>query len=185
MLSLLTMPETLLAKILERTGLESAGFPDYHRLRLENFRQSVSDHTFNEIIALPEPQAVIDGQVKVSLSDMLEGGAVYYAPEEYLLHLQNIVKLLDTYENYHVCLVSGPVEDRYAIYVKEDLGVIVAKTSPPPVMLAMNEGNMTSAFWDYLRALICARACDNPDNKNAVNKLSEYIGQLQQMKGND
>jgi len=182
-LSLLTMPETLIAKILERTGLESAGFPDYHRIRLEHFRQSVSAHTFTEIIVLPEPRAVIEGQVKVSLSDMLEGGAVYYAPEEYLLHLQNIVKLLDTYENYHVCLVDGPLEDRYTICVKEDLGVIVAKTSPPPIMLAMNEGNMTSAFWDFLRALIGARACDNPDNKNVVSRLSEYIGQLEQMKG--
>jgi len=178
-LSLLTMPETLLSHILERSGLEKEKFQEYFRLRAENFRQSVRANNFTEIIKLPEPQAVIDGQVKVALSSMMAGGAINYTPQEYLLHLQNIVEFLNTYENYHVCLVHGPVEDRYMVYVKEERGAIVAKTSLPPVVLAMSESNMTASFWDFLKTMSGARAYDNPDNKKTIRKLIGYIDQLE------
>lgn len=180
-LSLLTMPETLFSSIQERTGLERERLQDYHRLRTENFRQSVSASTFTEIIKLPEPQAVINEQVKVALSDMMAGGTIYYTPREYLLHIQNIVDLLYMHENYRVCLVHGPVEDRYMVYVKEEMGAIVAKTSLPPVVLAMSESNMTASFWDFLKTMAGARNFDNPDNKNTIHKLVGYIDQINKL----
>jgi hypothetical protein len=71
------------------------------------------------------------------------------------------------------------VEDRYAVYVKEELGVIVAKTSLPPVVLAISEGNMTAAFWDFLKNLIGAKAYDHPDNPQMIRLLTEYMERLE------
>ncbi|MDD4802640.1 MAG: transcriptional regulator [Syntrophomonas sp.] len=180
-LSLLTMPQTLFANILERTELERERFLEYHSLRTDNFRQTVNTNTFSEIIKLPEPQVVIEGQVKVALSDMLAGGAIYYTPQEYLLHIQNIVELLNKYENYHVNLVRGSVEDRYMVYVKEEMGAIVAKTSLPPVVLAMSESNMTASFWAFLKTEAGAKTFDKPDNRNTISKLSGYIDHLNKL----
>lgn len=180
-LSLLTMPEKLFSQILKRSGLEKEKYQQYYRLCAENFRQSVRANSFIEIIKLPELQDVIDGQVKIALSSMMAGGAINYTPQEYLLHLQNIIILLRTYENYHVCLVHGPVEDRYTVYVKEDSGVLVAKTSLPPVVLAMSESNMTASFWDFFQAMTGARILDNQGNTNTIWKLMGYIDQLNKL----
>jgi hypothetical protein len=35
------------------------------------------------------------------MSDMLGGGAVHYAPEEFAAHLEHVLALLDSCENYH------------------------------------------------------------------------------------
>lgn len=180
-LSLLTMPQELFSQIIERSGLDKKKFQKYYRLRTENFRRLVRTNSFTEIVKLPKPQDIIAGQVKIALSGMMAGGSISYTPREYLLHLQSIVGLLKMFENYHVCLVQGPVEDRYTVYVKEERGAIIAKTSLPPVMLAMNESNMTASFWDFLKTMADERILDNQDNKKAIQKLMEYIEQLKEL----
>lgn len=173
-LSLLTMPEALFSQMLARAGTPGLEMLDFHRSRAENLRQLLRSHDFTEIVVLPEPKDVMAGKVKVALSDMLGGGAIHYTPGEYLLHLQNIMKLLDIYENYHVHLVRGPIEDLSPVYVKEELGAIVAKTSQPPVVLAMSEGNMIASFWDFLKKIIGEKAYENPNNKAVINYLQAY-----------
>ena len=177
-LSLLTIPEEVFSQMLSRAEAPAPELLGFHRFRAENLRQLLLKYDFTEIVVLPEPEAVMAGKVKVALSDMLGGGAIYYTPGEYLLHLQNIIKLLNTYENYHVHFVKGPIEDRYSVYVKEELGAIVAKTSQPPVVLAMSEGNMTASFWDYLISTIGEKAYENPDNKAVIASLQAYLKKL-------
>jgi hypothetical protein len=82
------------------------------------------------------------------------GETVYYTPGEFIAHLEHILMLLESCENYHVCLIDKPNEDLYTLYVKEDLGVIVVKTSQPPVVLAINEGNLTASFRNFLKSMI-------------------------------
>jgi hypothetical protein len=180
-LSLLTMPKELFSQIIERSGLDKEKLQKYYRLRSENFRRLIRTNSFTEIIKLPEPQDLFSGQVKIALSGMMAGGSISYTPREYLLHLQNIVDHLKTCENHHVCLVRGPVEDRYSVYVKEERGVIIAKTSLPPVMLAINESNMTASFWDHLKTMADERILDNQDNRKSIHKLIEYIERLKKL----
>lgn len=180
-LSLLTMPKELFTQIIEQSGQDKEEFQKYYRIRTENFRRLLSTNSLTEIIKLPEPQDLFSGQVKIALSSMMAGGSISYTPRQYLFHLQNIVDHLKTFENYHVCLVQGSVEDRYSVYVKEERGVIVAKTSLPPVLLAMNESNMTASFWDYLKTMADERILDDKDNKKVIKKLIEYIEQLKKL----
>jgi hypothetical protein len=121
---------------------------------------------------------VKNGGVKVSMSDMLGGGAMHYEPKEFVAHLEHIVDLLGSCENYHVHLIDKLGEDRYMVYAREELGVIVAKTSQPPVVLAINEGNMTAAFWDFLKSIVSEKAYENPDNKAAITSLRIYLKNL-------
>ncbi|NSW91240.1 MAG: hypothetical protein HPY74_11330 [Firmicutes bacterium] len=37
------------------------------------------------------------------------------------------------------------------IYVKEETGVIIAKYDFPQAFFGLNESNMTSAFWSYMK----------------------------------
>ena len=101
-ISMLTMPETLVAEIIARPSCEKIDFLDYHKTRLQNFRRNIRSSSFTEIIQLPDIETVKKGKVKIAFSDVLSGGDAFYTAEEYILHLENLVHLLETYENFHV-----------------------------------------------------------------------------------
>lgn len=98
--------------------------------------------------------------------------------EEFYIHLEHIINLLSSYENYQVYINRSKIENQYMVYVKEELDVIIAKTSQPPIVLAISEGNMIASFWDYLKNIIGERAYDNYDNENTINELKDYLKKL-------
>ncbi len=177
-LSLLTMPEHLMKQMLKRAGIDKRDGTSVHHMRYQCFLENLQSKRFTELISLPDVEAVRSGSVKVSTSDILGGGAVYYTSEEFVTHLEHVLALLESYENYHICLIDKPAEDRYMAYVKEDLGVIVAKTSQPPVVLAINEGNLTAAFWDFLKSMVDEKAYAALDKAKAITNLQAYLVKL-------
>jgi len=64
------------------------------------------------------------------------------------------------------------------VYCRGDAGVIVAKTSQPPVALVANESQLSAAFWDFLKHTVGSKEYDRPDNGRAVERLSEYIAEV-------
>ncbi|RCX17159.1 hypothetical protein DFR58_10853 [Anaerobacterium chartisolvens] len=181
-LSLLTMPEVLFSQMLCRMEENNAHILDYHKTRNEKFQRLLLSHSVTEIVVLLQPKEVVSQKVKMALSDMLGGGAVYYTQDEYLLHLHNVINLLDTCENYHVHLAKEPTENRYSVYVREDVGAIIAKTSQPPVLLFMNEGNMAASYWDFLKSIIKENAYENPHNTVVAAALRAYAKKLSNVK---
>ena len=177
-LCLLTLPETLLKAILGRVGLDETWTLSIHEVRQKMFLERLSMNRFDEIVSLPDVDTVKNGGVKVSMSDMLGGGAVYYTPDEFVAHLEHIIELMGSYKNYYVHLIDGTEENLYMVYAREELGVIVAKTSQPPVVLAMSEGNMTAAFWDFLKGIVGEKAYAAQDKTEALTRLRDYLREL-------
>jgi len=118
--------------------------------------------------------------VKVSFSDMLSGDTVFYTAEEYINHLENLVNLLDTHENFHVKFIGDETSDHYMVYVKEDFGALVAKTTTPPIILAIDENNMNAAFWDYLIIIIGSESSYLRGREENYKKLTAYIDRLKE-----
>jgi len=177
-LSNVTMPEEVSSAILSRIGIENSDLTDYQTQRVKNFEKNLQTNTFWEIVPVFDLEEFKENRVKVSFSDIMSGGSVYYTKEEYIGHLEHLVYLLNTYDHFHVNLIEGLPESNYMVYAKEDLGVIVAKTSTPPVILAINETNMTAAFWDYLRDIFGEKAYQSPDNLEEAKKLEKYISKI-------
>ncbi|NLO48216.1 MAG: transcriptional regulator [Clostridiales bacterium] len=184
-LSLITMPDIVAEKILRRSG---AGNPishiNYLRMSPSSLSESLQHHSITEIIRLPDIMAVLQGRVKVAFSGMLRSEA-FYQPDEYVKHLENIVYLLKTYDNYHVHLVKPAKEDKLEIFAKEDTGIFMTKTSNPPIAVSISEINMVSAFWDYLKNIIGEKAYIAPNNKPVIQKLRDYIKSLQKHRVTD
>jgi hypothetical protein len=174
-ISILTMPETVSSGILSRLGIENSDLAEYQRERIMNFEVILQTNTFYEIIPIFDLEIIKDNKIKVSFSDMMSGGSVYYTKEEYIEHLEHLVYLLKTYENFHVKLIKEMPESNYLLYAKEEIGAIVAKTSTPPVILAVNETNLTASFWDYMRDIIGEKDYQSPNNMEEVRNLEEYI----------
>ena len=176
-LSLPTMPENLLAPIVERSGIDASNHVSIHAARRGCFLESLQSNQVTELIQLPDMEMLKSGGVKVSMSDMLDGGAVFYTPAEYAVHLEQVIALLASYENYRVVLIDR-AEDRFTVYAREELGVIVAKTSQPPVVLAISESNMVAAFWDFLKSMAGETAWTAADKGAAIRQLEDYVQKL-------
>ena len=180
-LSLLTMPESVVSSVTPRILNLDFDIRELSKKRTASFKQLLQYNSFYEIIRMYDAEMIKNGEVSIASSKMLSGGIAYYTLEEYICHLENIQAYLCDNGNYHVYLTEEPVESRYMVYAKEDLGVIMSKTSAPPIVLAINESNLAAAFWDYLRNFIGEKAYRSPDNTESRDKLFEYINRLKQI----
>ncbi len=117
--------------------------------------------------------------VVVNFSDILNESLLFYTPGEYRQHLQNIIRLLKTYDNYHVHLTSDNHLDGSMIYVREDLGVLFGKTLPPSFIFAINENKMTNAFWDYMNLLIKRESKYKTNRNYTIAELETMVARLE------
>ena len=163
---------------LSRIGIENSDLAEYQRQRIKNFETALQSNTFYEILPVYDLDAIKDNRIKVSFSDIMNGGSVFYTKEEYVGHLEHLAFLLNTYENFHIKLVEDISESSYMIYVKDERGVIIAKTSAPPIILAVNETNLTAACWDFLRDIIGEKNYQNPNKARETKRLKEYIKRI-------
>jgi len=177
-LSALTMPKALLMKFLENAKGEREKILELHDARVSRFKKLLKTRRYTEIITLPDTQRLIGGEVKVDMSVLMMGGISSYTPRDYIEHLRNIIALLKANGNYHIHITEKPLDDRYVVYCREDMGTIVAKTSQPPIALASSESQLTAAFWDFLKHSVVSKDYDRPDNKKAVLMLKEYIAEV-------
>ena len=115
----------------------------------------------------------------MNFSDMLNESLLFYTPGEYSQHLQNIIRLLKTYDNYHVHLTSDNHLDGSMIYVREDLGVLFGKTLPPSFIFAINENKMTNAFWDYMNLLIKRESKYKTNRNYTIAELETMVARLE------
>ena len=177
-LSSLTMPKTLLMKFLENAGDEAQKILDVHAARVSGFKKLLKTRRYTEIISLPDTKRLTGGEIKADMSVLMKGGINSYTPQDFIIHLQNMIALLKANGNYNVYITDKPFDDRYIVYCREDAGTIVAKTSQPPIALASNESQLTAAFWDFLKHTIGAKEYDRPDNAKAAMRLQEYIAEV-------
>lgn len=177
-LSAVTLPLKLVPGMLTRCTNPNKKIEAYQRKRIINFEQGLASNSFTELISLPDIADVQAGHIRISLADMIADGDVFYSPEEYALHLQNIVRLLETYDNYHVYLERKNQTDNIMLYTKEEIGTIIAKCEPPAVMFAINESNMTAAFWDFMQHKVNRIPREQQRKPHVIAQLQEYIQRL-------
>ncbi|MBP1925956.1 hypothetical protein J2Z76_001820 [Sedimentibacter acidaminivorans] len=180
-LSVLTMPMCVAEKISKRLTVENYnydGLLTYSQLRRQNFEKKLHINKFIDIIKISDIYSVKSGQVKTAISNIVIKENICYNTEEYILHLENILFLMRNYNNYNVYIQNNNSSvNGYTLYVKEDIGVIIEKTSFPPVIFAINESNMTAAFWDYLDSIV-----GSINRKNTIKKLEKIIADLKNLK---
>lgn len=164
----ITMPVQLTARLIERLQDPSLKYLiSYNKEKSIRFNTLLQEHRFTEIFPLPDLDSIFNGKAVINFSDMPVRMPLFYTPEEYKLHLENIIRLLKTCKNYHVYFANDDHLGESVVCVKEDVGVLVAKASSPSVIFAINESNLTAAFWDYMNVLLLK---DSPD-KDSPGKL--------------
>ncbi|MGI5912552.1 MAG: transcriptional regulator [Syntrophomonadaceae bacterium] len=151
----------------------------YQQNRINNFYHNLKKNSLTEIFTLPELEEILAGRIMVNFSDIINETQLWYTPNEYCKHLKNIIYLLKTYDNYHVHLTSNEALEGSMVYVKENVGVLVGKTSLPSTIFAINEGNMTAAFWDYMNVILRKETKGKVNRKHTSSKLEALVSRLE------
>ncbi|MDD4169311.1 MAG: transcriptional regulator [Desulfotomaculaceae bacterium] len=182
-LTSITMPFEVVESVLAKTESPlKEKLLVYQQKRTEKFLGSLGKYHFTEILSLPQMKEILAGKVMVNFSDLLNESSIFYTPEEYCRHLHNIIRLLKSHNNYHVCLAENKHLEGSMIYVREDVGVLVGKAMPSSVVFAINESNMTVAFWDYMNHLINKEAKVKLDRKHTIAELETIVAKLEEVK---
>ena len=169
----LTLPPEVAASLAARDhGAPIEKLLSCQQNRIAGFERRLPDHHFTEIFPLPSLVDILAGQIAVNFCDIPDQARIFYTPGEFHRHLLNIIRLLKTCDNYHVHVAETLKLGGSLVYVKENVGVLVGNIESPPVVFAINEANMTAAFWDYLQALL-------PDHRAETARRTQTIAELE------
>ncbi|MGI6678701.1 MAG: hypothetical protein ACOX2Q_06490 [Dehalobacterium sp.] len=127
---------------------------------------------------MPELETILQGQAIMEFSDMPGGTPAYYTPQEFKEHLEHVIRMLKTHKNYHVHLINDKQLAGSMVYVKEGVGVLVGKTTPPSVFFAINESNMTAAFLDYINIHFAVELENKSDRQETISRLETMAAHL-------
>ncbi len=178
-MSSFSMPAEVVQSVISRwPGAFKKELLAYQQQRAANFEQHLQRYEFIEIVKYPDMDEIDRDRLSVTIIKLLGAGESYYTRQEYCDHLENIIRLLQKYPHYQVYLADREEIPRALIYVKEDVGVIVAKTTSPAVTFAINESNMTAAIWDYMRIMTQKLSRSKRQKKDTINQLSKIIDGL-------
>jgi len=180
-LSAVTMPQTLFARLLEQTGvneIQKKTLVAVQQARYQEFECSLRCNKYTEIVNLPPIKVFSSGTVLINPQDFFGDIILCYTRTEYCEHLENIIRLLNQYENYHFILNKRSPSQNICLAVKDEVGVIVSKNDESPIAFTFNQQNMATAFQCFLEDIIYRAPEKERSREYAINKISEMIVNL-------
>lgn len=102
-----------------------------------------------------------------------------YTPETYILHLQNILRLMDQYENYYFIPFQEETLHDYNLFVNEDGLALLVRNSPPTLMLELRRPEMVQACREYLMRMAEQKGYDGIQREKIRLQLKSLIRELQ------
>jgi len=178
--SSITLPLDIIKSMCSRMEVQKKNaLLSFQQRRVKSFEDNLQKQSFTEIITYPNIEKIRAEETMFIFSDIYGDSILYYTPEEYSRHLQNIIRYLDSFDNYNVYLTHDDKTAGYMLYLKEDVGVIVGKTTLPSVIFAINESNLTAAFWDHARLSMNKKAKNETQKKKTIAEIERIIEKLE------
>ncbi|MBQ0018596.1 MAG: hypothetical protein KBS63_05290 [Clostridiales bacterium] len=141
-----TMPEKLIPVLFDHE--ESSTLNAFHNIR----KALLLDHPFDGSVSLflQDPHSILMKSDKLNIpeGDILFQKNKTYTREQYLSHLDHLRALEKEYRNLHLHF-SDNMPDNILLYVKDDVGIVMARKTDPKAVFLITERNIVSAFVDF------------------------------------
>jgi len=171
-LSLVTLPESV------RRSVSLRSYPVDPLAILEKrsqiFEKNLETQRVTEIINLPDPTHLEEGKIKIPMIELLGTGYVYYTKKEFIEHLEHIIYLLQTYENYNVIINDGYIEGEYLMHVKKNSELLFVRATTPTMAMTIHEPWVIDTFWKFVNSQVKRIKSKNSKN-DVIVKLRNYI----------
>ena len=172
-LSLPTMPEGLLDRMLTRagvTGPQQAALLERYQTRRTQLRERLDHGVVDELLLLPDRESVLRGNVQLNLGAELIEFSLFYTLEEYAEHISAIRELVRTEKNYHLTLLPQPPFRDLQIFLLRDAAAVLRFHAPQTAFIFTNH-LLTRSMEDYFKTLTLQFAADRRTTIQALEKI--------------
>ncbi len=143
------------------------------------FLQQLGKQPCYDMMELASPEDVLAGKVELEFSSSVAASSLPYTPEQYLLHLKNILLLSQRYPNYHPIFLPNPWPGLESLWVKEGKRALMHRAVDQDVLHVISERNLLAALTELLYRALPADH-DAPGGKaSAEARLRELIAALE------
>ena len=102
---------------------------------------------------------------------------LYYTPETYSLHLENIIQIMDTHKNYHFIPLDATNHNQSTLMVKNHKALLV-HTSEPFTVFEISQPEIVSLYREYLLQLAARVGYAGINRSQIKSRLKELIREL-------
>lgn len=151
-LSANTLPKELLQQLTET--VDHPGWKNTFQMYLDevpHFEEQLLHNEFFDICELASAADVRAGKVPIGCPYKTYEGHPVYTLETYVLHLKNILRLMDRYDNYHfIPYTYKEARHDYSLFVNSSAPSLLVRNLPPAMMFEIKRPEMVMAFREHL-----------------------------------
>lgn len=114
------------------------------------FKKHLCQAKHCEMARLATADEIRSGNVCIASPHAMSLNHPHYTPETYILHLQNILQLMEEYENYYFLPLHDQDMTDYNIYISESGISLITRTAPPLIIMEIHRQFMSTAFQEHL-----------------------------------
>lgn len=175
-LSYITTPKEVLQDFAQSSDNISA-FDLIHHFESEyaDIERLLQRHRYTEIFAIDSFEDIISGKAS---SCAINGKVFFYTPHAYIMHLKNIVAMLEKYENYHIFLFNERKIES-CIYVKKGYSTLAILYKSPYSVCETKNLNMVDAVWEYAKNEMEQGCSDEANKMQVMMKINKLILRLE------
>ena len=179
-LSVTTLPRELLERCI--TEVNDPVWKTTYQLYMDeipHFEKRLTQEPYIDICRLASADEVRSGKVFISSTYETSPDHPRYTPETYILHLKNIIRLMDQYENYYFLPSHEKERQNYNLIAIESGLALLIHTSDPPLLLEIQRPEMVLACREYLLRKAEKKGYDGIHKTKIRIMLEDLIQELQ------
>lgn len=150
-LSVISLPQAIIDRVRSSGRPFAAQMCDTWTQRLAHREKVLQDNIIVDMVHLVPPEEIMRGRQEIPGTKMIPGTPFYYTPEEYILHLENILWLLNHCPHYQLVLANDALFAKVILYVKGIHRAILVKHDNNFAIIEITEQHMVALLYDYLR----------------------------------
>ncbi|MDD6810408.1 MAG: hypothetical protein PUD93_00850 [Lachnospiraceae bacterium] len=150
-----TLPEDYLLQLVGEIG--HSEWKCTYQMYLDeypHFIEKLKTTPFIDIGELATADDVRSGKIPIASPFKLYEKHPVYTPKTYILHLQNILYLMDEYDNYHFIPSPAGTRRDYSLFVNDDGLALLIRNAPPAFMLEIRRPEMVQACKEHLMRMV-------------------------------
>lgn len=179
-LPLVTMPSSLLERcIRESDHLVWKRTYQMYLDEIPNFEEKLRQSPHIDMAHLATAEEVRAGKVCMAIAYPTYPGHLRYTPETYVLHLQNILRLMEQYDHY--CFLPLYEKDHmdYDLLVNEDGLALLVRNRSPMLMLELRRPELVQACREHLLRIAERVGYDGIQRERVRMEINTLIRELQ------
>ena len=138
------------------------------------------DHSaFIDIAYLASAKEVRSGSVPIILSYWDKYLTLYYTPELYILHLKNILHIMEVCETYHFIPVNTKLQENGVLLVKDVQQALLVRTVPPLTVFEISQPDIVQLFREHLLKIANRIGYTGVSRSKIMSQIRERIRELQ------